>query len=604
MKKRTLYFVIGLICLSALGIIAVQLFWIRNAVRVKESQFNRSVNEALGTAVSKLETRENITYLSRNYKQDSIRILLQTFVNETLTDWQKKLQSLTHDYIPGSPPPPPPAEPARSHAARNGKTARGTQKGREQRISVYSNTNSEAQKLADDNIVNFFEDLSNPDPSRPDTIVYEIPSIYGNFEYKIIVDPNAGEGSNFFYNQQFEEQMRKMELGQEPGFFPPDPASIKDQLDKLNKKTRRIQDIIRKIAIELETQPGRTATRIDEKSLRTALKESFADRDINDPFEFAVLSPGNDSVPVPLRTKGFKNSYMETQHRVSLFPNDLFKKPDLLLVYFPDEKSHALKSLSWLMAGSSVFVLFILLTSGLSIYFMIRQKKISDIKTDFINNMTHEFKTPIATISIAADSINNPKVIHEPEAVRNYTRIIKEENSRMNARVEQVLQMALLDKRDFSLHRTSLDVHVLLEKLASGIRIQVEQKDGSLELMFHATRTTVNADESHLANVFMALFDNAIKYSRGKPEIKVETRNTDDSILIQFRDSGIGMSGETKKKVFEKFFRVTHGNIHDVKGFGLGLSYARAILLAHGGGIQIESEPGKGSTFEVTLPVA
>jgi two-component system phosphate regulon sensor histidine kinase PhoR len=234
---------------------------------------------------------------------------------------------------------------------------------------------------------------------------------------------------------------------------------------------------------------------------------------------------------------------------------------------------------------------------------MLRQKKISDIKTDFINNMTHEFKTPIATISIAVDSINNPKVIDEPERIKSFTRIIKEENNRMNARVEQVLQMSLLDSSEFKLDLKPVDVNSLVSKVAGNIRLQVENREGHLEFQPGAINSMAKVDEIHLSNVIVNLLDNANKYSPGKPEIKVATINRDSSIVITVEDKGIGMNSDTQHKIFDKFFRLTSGNIHNVKGFGLGLSYARAIMHAHDGEIKVTSELGKGSTFEVIIPI-
>ena len=273
------------------------------------------------------------------------------------------------------------------------------------------------------------------------------------------------------------------------------------------------------------------------------------------------------------------------------------------MLFFPGRISVLLASLSWLMIASILFTLIIVFTSGLSIFVMIRQKKISDIKTDFINNMTHEFKTPLATISLAVDSIVNPKVIEQPSLIRNYTKVIKEENNRMNGRVEQVLQMALLESKDFKLAETSFDVHELIINVCNRISLQIEERQGQLTRQLDAERSKIMADWAHLTNVLMTLLDNAIKYSPEKPDIKVSTSNRGSAIIISVDDKGIGMSDDTRQKIFEKFFRVTSGNIHNVKGFGLGLSYAKAIIIAHKGQITVMSEPGKGSRFDITLPV-
>jgi signal transduction histidine kinase len=356
------------------------------------------------------------------------------------------------------------------------------------------------------------------------------------------------------------------------------------------------------MAIAIETKPAPIQQRINKKSLQATLSKSFSDKGIDLPFEFAVFSPSNDTNPMPIRSAGFKGNYEQDEHRVSLFPNDLFQKPDLLLVHFPGQKTHLLKSISLLLVGSILFTLIIILSSGASIVVMIRQKKISDIKTDFINNMTHEFKTPIATISIAADSITNPKVISEPDTIRNFTRIIKEENNRMNTRVEQVLQMALLDSRDFNLRPALIDMNQLIEKVVSHYRLQVEKREGLISTRLDARNPMVEVDEDHMRNVLLNLLDNANKYSVIKPEIEVFSFNRSGKFFFGVQDRGMGMSHETQRKVFDKFFRLTSGNIHNIKGFGLGLSYVKAIVLAHNGDITIQSELGKGSRFEISLP--
>jgi signal transduction histidine kinase len=322
------------------------------------------------------------------------------------------------------------------------------------------------------------------------------------------------------------------------------------------------------------------------------------------PFEFAVYSPSNDTNKIPIRSDGFLADYKTDAYKVSLFPNDLFKKPDLLMVHFEGQRAHVMKSLFWLLIGSILFTMIIVFGSGISFVVMIRQKKISDIKTDFINNMTHEFKTPIATISIAADSINNPRVLNEPDTIRTFTRIIKEENNRMNTRVEQVLQMALLDSRDFKLRPTQFNMNSLIGKVADHFTLQIEKRGGSLTRNLEATNQEIFADEDHIRNVLLNLLDNANKYSVENPEITVFSYNKSGKYYFGVEDKGIGMTTDAKRRVFDKFYRVATGNIHNIKGFGLGLSYVKAIILAHQGEILIESEPGKGSRFEIGLKVA
>ena len=257
----------------------------------------------------------------------------------------------------------------------------------------------------------------------------------------------------------------------------------------------------------------------------------------------------------------------------------------------------------WLMlAGSAAFTLTILFSFAYTIQVIFRQKKLSDIKSDFINNMTHEFKTPIATISLAADAINNPKVQSDKTKMDYFTRIIKEENKRMNSQVENVLQMAQLEKGEMNLKISDLNLHAIIQNAVDLITIQVESNGGKIEQHLNASIPLLKGDQIHLSNVIFNLLDNANKYSREIPNIVISTYNNNNGIYVTVKDSGIGMHRDTIKKIFEKFYRVPTGNLHDIKGFGLGLSYVKAIVEQHKGKISVESEFGVGSTFEIYLP--
>jgi two-component system phosphate regulon sensor histidine kinase PhoR len=249
-----------------------------------------------------------------------------------------------------------------------------------------------------------------------------------------------------------------------------------------------------------------------------------------------------------------------------------------------------------------LFSLIILATFALSLFFIIRQKKISEMKSDFINNMTHEFKTPIATISLAADTITNPKVINDESSIRHFIGMIKKENSRMDKKVETILQIASLDKREIHFRFENVSVHSLIERAVETIDIIVQQRKGKITLGLNAAEPVVRGDGDHLYNLVSNLLDNALKYSPAAPEIKVETANREEGLVLSVEDKGIGMSKSVQNKIFERFYRQTSGNVHDVKGFGLGLNYAKAIVDAHKGHITVSSEQGKGSRFDVYLP--
>lgn len=224
------------------------------------------------------------------------------------------------------------------------------------------------------------------------------------------------------------------------------------------------------------------------------------------------------------------------------------------------------------------------------------------MKNDFINNMTHEFKTPIATISLASDSINNPSIISNPDKVQRFTKIIRQENSRMLGQVEKVLQIAQLEKKDLQLNFTEINIHSLLQDIAENVNLQIKSKGGQLKLNLEAADAVIEGDMTHISNILYNLMDNANKYTPESPHISVHTRNVSNGIEISIEDNGIGISRENQKYIFEKFYRVSTGNLHDVKGFGLGLSYVKVMVDAHQGTIQVKSALGKGSTFILYFP--
>ncbi|MBK9392316.1 MAG: HAMP domain-containing histidine kinase [Bacteroidetes bacterium] len=224
------------------------------------------------------------------------------------------------------------------------------------------------------------------------------------------------------------------------------------------------------------------------------------------------------------------------------------------------------------------------------------------MKSDFINNMTHEFKTPIATISLAADTISNPKVINDESKVLQFIGMIKKENNRMNKKVETILQIASLDKKEIQFRFENISMHTIIDHVLDTMDIQIQQKNGRVTRSYEAGDPLICGDNEHLSNLVNNLLDNAVKYSPDSPEITIRTRNADHGFVFSIEDKGIGMTKAVQSKIFERFYRQTSGNVHDVKGFGLGLNYARAIIDAHKGTINVISEPGKGSTFEVYLP--
>ncbi|MFK8164621.1 MAG: sensor histidine kinase [Lewinella sp.] len=349
--------------------------------------------------------------------------------------------------------------------------------------------------------------------------------------------------------------------------------------------------------------------RIDRKLLDKKINSEFTNANLDAGLEYGVYDNRGKKFIIRnggrLTEAGSDTSrhtdLMRSVYRVSLFDDDSEVR-GYLIAYSP-QKEEVIFSSIWINLGASLLFVGIILGCFIyTIYVILFQKKLSEMKTDFINNMTHEFKTPIATISLATDSIVSPKVSANPEKVKRFARIIKQENKRMNDQVEKVLQMAKLDKSKLNLNLSAVDLNDVITDAAVYISLQVEPRGGTIETNLLAEPAIVEGDLTHLSSLINNLLDNANKYSPNSPKILVSTRNVSKGVEVTVKDHGLGMSREARKNIFDRFYRVHTGDRHDVKGFGLGLSYVKTITEVHNGTINVKSELGKGSSFIVTFP--
>ena len=338
--------------------------------------------------------------------------------------------------------------------------------------------------------------------------------------------------------------------------------------------------------------------RVNKKFLEHLLKVSFSQNNIKTRFEYAIMSKG---LITPVYSRRFRQTGKE--YIVPLFANKDGEATYHIYVQFPNERDYVLSTMWLMLLVSVVFTLVIVLTYAGALYLIFKHRRISEVKTDFINNMTHELKTPIATISLATDAMRNPKVLGDEKRILHYANVIKDENGRMNQQIENVLQISRLDKNTLQLDKEESSLNELVEDAINHILIIVEDKGGSVDFDFDAKDDLVNIDTLHFENIIVNILDNANKYSVEKPEIFVKTYNDKEKIIVEISDKGMGISKASQKKIFEKFFRVSRGNVHNIKGQGLGLAYVKQIVDAHDGTISVRSQKGKGSTFTVTMPL-
>ena len=400
--------------------------------------------------------------------------------------------------------------------------------------------------------------------------------------------------------QQFEETITMVTI---------DAAKdLINQREKLSPFDRRKNaDLL----FPLNVFPTTVAHNFSRHEIRSIINKQFEKNNIrNVDFEFSITT--TSMIGDDLQSRNFYNAYIDSSNNFSVvYPLDSpggslsegIAPQELLWVVVPHVRNLVWKQMFWMLIGAIIFTCIIFAAFIITIRALLNQKKLSEIKSDFINNMTHEFKTPLATISLAVDALKNEKVINDRNKMNYFSGIIKEENKRMNKQVETILQAALLDKQEIQLNVAPLHAHDLINAAINNIQLPLKEKNGYLERQFDATNDLLMTDEVHFTNIINNLLDNAVKYSKDKLKIKITTSNFNGHLRIKIEDTGIGMNKETLNRVFEKFYRAHTGNIHNVKGFGLGLSYVKSIVDAHRGKIKAESSPGRGSCFTLDFSV-
>ncbi|MCG2612044.1 HAMP domain-containing histidine kinase [Flavobacterium sp. SM15] len=339
--------------------------------------------------------------------------------------------------------------------------------------------------------------------------------------------------------------------------------------------------------------------RISVERLKAMLENELREYGVKTPFEFGIYS---DGLATKVKSENFYFD-KESSYGIPVFRGNDEEIKYQLLVSFPQKSKFLFSSLMGITMLSLIFTLVIIVAYFNALHQLIKQKHISEIKTDFINNMTHEFKTPIATINLALDAIKNPKIIEDKEKIQRYLQMIRDENKRMHAQVENVLRISKLEKRELEISKEPTNVNDIVEDAIEHVNLIVEDRGGIIKTNLAAKRTTILLNDVHFTNVVVNILDNAIKYSPEAPIIEVSTENVKDFVLIKVKDQGAGMSKVAQKRIFEKFYREHTGDLHNVKGHGLGLAYVKRIVDDHNGQIFVESEKGKGSTFTIKMPL-
>lgn len=537
--------------LSLLGIIFVQALWIDYAIKKEKAVFNKTVYKSLNETVDKLENKEMFYFM--NEKIDlppAPKVPEFEFLQQ-----QKTLDSLI-------------------------KSTQNQLKWKNKSKRVVKEINTKNGQT----VIVLSDSTKNPKTT------VKISADFDDDENHVLFDNDVAYvlGDNIPDVEIIIDSIQHvLEL-----------QSVKERV--VEEKMEQFQKNIDRWVMEYSFDNERTRLIANNNNLDEILSSSLKNNGIDLDFQYQIFEKKENENKI-ISSLPDTSSVLDLQYETQLYPNDFFKSSTFLSIGFPDANKMIYKSLYLLIIGSLLFTTIILFTFGLTLYYIQKQKKISEVKSDFINNMTHEFKTPIATISLASSAIESPKISGNSEKTNYYVDIIKKENKRMNSQVERVLQMAQIDNDDFSLNLEDNDVHSIIDNVANVLNMRAEDKGGRILTSLKASCYNIKVDEIHFANVLNNLIDNALKYNDKKPEILIETTNRSNKFILEISDNGMGMSKEVQKHIFDKFYRKPSGNIHNIKGFGLGLSYVKAIIEAHGGEISVNSEVDNGTKFTISL---
>ncbi len=522
MKGKNLKIIIGLMSIALFGLIAVQLYWMKNAIELEEKLFDYNVNDAIQSVVKKISQNESASFVVRKLIKpdtDDVFVIKSNFLNKEDTVLRKK--------------------------------------------SAW--------------VSNYNYNVNDSD------VVIKLETSGKNDSSKIIVEVNR-----YINGHKIKRTEKKI------------ISTVQIDSIKVNKE-KFVKEVVEELLLVGETQ--NIKDRINKNKVSDYLNEYLNNNGITADFIFGVESEPRNSL-LFVDDVDQKNELSESSYRAQLFPEEVFRSADYLLLYFPDRTGYLLRSVSTVLIISVLFIFSIIFLYYKTVKILIKQKKIAEIKNDLISNITHEFKTPIATISLAGEALLDPELSKDPASTQKYSAMIREESDRLKKMVDSFLNTALIENGEYILEKSEIDIHSLIKNIVDRNKLGSDVSRNEIALELSADDHKIIADEIHIANVISNIIDNAVKYSGEQPEVTIKTKNKDKGILIYISDKGIGIDKNQQKKIFETFYRVPTGNIHNTRGYGIGLSYVKKLVEAHGGSISVNSKQGSGTTFKLFLPNA
>jgi len=607
MKKKSLWLITGLMTIALLGVFVMQLYYIREAYRLKSQLFEQEVNQALSGVANKVQRLNAVDQINKKDLEWRIKMENQH------RDKTLKLIELDQKF----------KEEERKRKFAQQKQVideLNYQDGMIRKFYLNPTIISEAEYFALANQsttpldvdvnVGFDADLKiiggdvrktfrmgsaktfDLEPQKlPDSIRYLVYSKYDMQPFRVSLPSLNGDMRvKFRIEDETAKRRHENEL-----------KALQD--DTVQQISQNDFNVLEAAAKEMSQVAVPLNQRISPAVLDAILRAELLNKNINLKYGFWLKSVTGDSVLFrkvaamegePLQANTFKTT---------LFSNDVIRDPGMLYVNFPERNSLIFSNLSVTMASSAGLLLVLISIFSYTLYAILRQKKISEMKTDFINNMTHEFKTPVSTIMIASEALRDPEILEDKKRISRLAGIIYDENVRLGNHIERVLSIARLENKELEFHVEPVEMNTLIAAVADSMHLQLDKKGAELVLELDADPSVINGDELHLSNVIYNLIDNANKYSVDPPKITLRTKNAGKNLIIEIEDEGIGMTKEHSKRIFDQFYRVPTGNLHDVKGFGLGLNYVQDIIVQMNGSIKVRSEKDKGTVFEIIIPL-
>jgi len=550
MNKRLIPILITAISIAIIALISVQIYWINSAVTLKQDEFKRNATEALNNVVDKLEKDETLSKLRSHeearflfFDEDSLTELSHTIdkLAESIGDYS---DDSTYEHIVFK----------EIHKNDNNLEISITEEEAGKRVTRQITTDAEEKNWTEEE-----KDLINE-----------------HIALKLDVKKNKEE-LEVIHEEINIDSLVEM---------------------RMEHKTAFVGDIVKRL-MEVNLYDD-ILGRVDKQGLDSLLAAELINKGITTKFEFGIYRQNGEVV---LESTKESVCLRETETKMKLFPNDILDSKAFLKIHFPKQNSFLIQQIWWMLCSSIFIVMAIIVVFFYAIRTIISQKEVSEIKNDFINNMTHELKTPISTISLACEALSDKSIAQEPGISTRYIHMINDENKRLGLLVENVLQSAILDRGAFKLKLETIDVHQLVASVVNKLEMQVHKRGGQISCSLLANKFNLNLDKVHIGNVISNLIDNAIKYSEEKPKINIVTESQTNIFKLSVSDTGIGITAENQKKIFDKLYRVPTGNLHNTKGFGLGLSYVKLIVEKHNGTVYVNSSVNKGSTFSIELPI-